>query len=193
MEKLGNKSRSGVPTELSCPTARSGTAGSWQLPGSCRPPLLQGKKKVLENWQGHPSLGPGLPHRPSATLPIWVIFPAHPIPLSFAGVQRHAKAAWARLQASLGLISSLRQELGVRTACQEQQQLHPLFSGNSQVISKPALRDQGQEPKNAPNLMKTLPRSLTRRNHQVSHHSNSQSPFKYINHMGRMHCASIVP
>lgn len=85
------------------------------------------------------------PPRPHAARPGY--FPAHPVPLSFARVQRHAEAGRAQLQASLGPISSLRQELGVRTACQEQQQLHPVFSGNSQVISKLVLRDHGQGPK----------------------------------------------
>lgn len=119
--------------------------------------------------------------------------PAHPVSLSFAGVQRHTKADGAELQAGLGPFASLRQELGVRRACQEQQQLCPIFSGSSQVISKLVLRHHGQGPETAPKLVKTLAGFPARRNHQISHRSDSQGPFEYINHMlalGRVRCAT---
>lgn len=122
------------------------------LPSASSP----GQEKGLGKLARRPLPAPGLPHHRGPTLPIWVIFPAHPVSLSFARVQRHAKADGAQLQASLGRIASLRREPAVRTACQEQQQLLPVFSGNSQVISKLVLRDHGQGPKTTPKLVKTL-------------------------------------
>lgn len=146
--------------------------GIWLLPSSCRPPLLQGKKKVLENWHGEPSLGPGLPHRHGSTLP------CPPRILEFCRSSEPCQGRWGSAQ---------------RTACQDQQQLCPIFSGSSQVISKLVLRGHGQGPEMAPKLVKTLAGFPARRNHQISHRSDSQGPFEYINHMlalGRVCCAT---
>jgi len=111
-----------------------------------------GREKGQENWDGDPAMGPGCPHRHGPTLPVWVIVPAHPLPsglLEFRGTPRQtglsSRPAWDRLPA-----------LGRSWVSARQQQLHPNFGGNSQVISKLMLRDYGQGPKTTPKLVKTL-------------------------------------
>lgn len=85
--------------------------------------LLQGKEKALEKWHRQP--GASLPHQHSPTLPLWAVFPALSISPSFTG-----EGNWAR---SWVLPTAARQ-------------LHPVFNGDSQVISKLREHRQGSKP-----------------------------------------------
>lgn len=84
--------------------------------------LLQGKEKALEKWHRKP--GASLPHQHSPTLPLC----CSPCPLHIP------RFYWGRKLGQPWVLTT-----GAR-------QLHPIFNGDSQVISKLKNRRQGSKP-----------------------------------------------